>query len=48
MTGVLRPEDIRLAYVTEWFPPEPSRAWFWVAEALRDVGFDIGIVTGSP
>ena len=48
MTGVLRPEDIRLAYVTEWFPPEPSRAWFWVAEALRDVGFEIGIVTGSP
>lgn len=39
---------VRQAYVTEWFSPEPDGAPIWVAEALRDQGFDLGVVTGVP
>ena len=34
--------------VTQWFPPEPDGAPLWIAEALRDQGIDVGVVTGVP
>jgi glycosyltransferase involved in cell wall biosynthesis len=39
---------MRLAYLSEWFPPEPEGAPNWIARALRDRGFDVGVVTGVP
>ncbi len=39
---------LRLAFVTEWFPPEPDGVPLWVAEALREQGLNVGVVTGVP
>ena len=39
----------RLAFVTQWFPPEnEGLVPLWIAESMRDRGFDVGIVTGVP
>lgn len=40
--------NMRLGYITEWFPPEPEGAPLWIAQAMRDRGFDVGVVTGIP
>lgn len=39
---------VRVAYVTQWFYPEPDGAPLWIAEALRDRGLEVGVVTGVP
>lgn len=39
---------MRTALITQWFPPEPDGAPLWIAEALRDQGLDIGVITGVP
>ncbi len=39
---------MRVAFVTQWFPPEVEGVPLWIAEALRDRGFDVGVVTGVP
>lgn len=38
----------RLAYVTQWFAPEPTAVPVWIAEALEREGWDITVVTGIP
>ena len=40
--------DTRVTFVTQWFPPEPDAAPIWIAEALRDLGLGLGVVTGIP
>lgn len=40
--------DLRLAYVTQWFPPEPVAAPIWIAQALRRQGWDVRVLTGLP
>lgn len=39
---------MRAAFVTQWFPPEVEGAPLWIAEALRDRGLEVGVVTGVP
>lgn len=39
---------MRVAYVTQWFPPEPAPLALWIAKALRDAGCDVHVVTGVP
>lgn len=38
----------RLAYVTQWFAPEPTAVPIWVAEALEREGWDVTVLTGIP
>lgn len=38
----------RLTFLTQWFEPEPTTAPVWIAEAMRDEGWDIGVLTGVP
>jgi len=45
MTQLRRP---RLAYVTQWFAPEPTAVPVWIAEALQRQGWDVSVVTGIP
>lgn len=39
---------MRVAFITEWFPPEPAAAPLWIAQALRDNGAQVAVVTGAP
>jgi glycosyltransferase involved in cell wall biosynthesis len=39
---------LRVAYVSQWFPPEPAHAPIWIAEALRRQGLSINVLTGVP
>jgi len=39
---------LRVAYVTQWFPPEPVHAPVWIAEALRRQGLNVSVLTGVP
>ena len=38
----------RVAFVTQWFPPEPTHTPLWIAQALRRQGLDIDVLTGIP
>ena len=38
----------RLAYVSQWFAPEPDGPATWIASAMRDEGFNVGVITGVP
>lgn len=38
----------RLAFVTQWFPPEPTPLPAWIAAAMRARGADVHVVTGVP
>lgn len=42
------PRPIRVAYLTQWFSPEPDGPPLWVAQALRDLDFEVHVVTGIP
>ena len=39
---------VRLLFVTQWFPPEPTRVPETIAASLSDKGFDVSVVTGTP
>jgi glycosyltransferase involved in cell wall biosynthesis len=39
---------LRVAYVTQWFPPEPIQTPLWIAEALRRQGLSLSVLTGVP
>lgn len=39
---------MRIAYVTQWFPPEPAHIAFQIAEGLHDRGHDVSVITGYP
>lgn len=38
----------RLALLTQYFPPEVYPQTLWLAEAMRDQGFDTHVLTGTP
>ena len=40
--------SLRVAFVTQWFPPEPVQAPMWIADALRRQGLDVAVLTGVP
>lgn len=40
--------DLRLGYVTQWFPPEPVAAPVWIAQAMRRQGWEVSVLTGLP
>lgn len=42
------PTGHRVAYVTQWFPPEPMPTPLCIAQALRRQGLDISVLTGIP
>lgn len=39
---------VRLLFVTQWFPPEPTRVPATIASSLSDRGVDVSILTGTP
>lgn len=39
---------LKVAYVTQWFAPEPGNVPLWIARALRKQGLDVGVVTAVP
>lgn len=39
---------LRLAFVTQWFTPEGPGPPNWIPEALDQLGFQVGVVTGTP
>jgi colanic acid biosynthesis glycosyl transferase WcaI len=39
---------LRVAYVTQWFAPEPVEIPMWVADSLRRRGLDMRVLTGIP
>lgn len=39
---------LRLAYITQWFAPEPLGPSTWIAQALQERGFDVHVVTAVP
>jgi colanic acid biosynthesis glycosyl transferase WcaI len=45
-TGGRRP--VRVAYVTQWFAPEPSNIPLWIATSLRRQGLEVDVITGVP
>lgn len=45
---VMTPEALRVAFVTQWFPPEPVDQPLWIAESLRRHGQRLAILTGMP
>ncbi|MFN8168734.1 MAG: glycosyltransferase family 4 protein [Candidatus Nanopelagicales bacterium] len=49
---VPRPErsgqPLRVAFVTQWFPPEPVGLPLWIARSLAARGADVHVVTGQP
>jgi glycosyltransferase involved in cell wall biosynthesis len=48
--GTLSAHDTHLnvAFVTQWFPPEPVVTPAWIAEALRRQGLCLSVLTGIP
>lgn len=38
----------RVAYITQWFPPEPVEIALWIPQALRRQGLSVGVLTGIP
>lgn len=40
--------SLRVAYVTQWFPPEPAQVPMWIAQSLRRQGLDLQVITGIP
>lgn len=38
----------RVAYLTQWFPPELEGIPLSIAETLKAEGFDVGVITGVP
>ena len=38
----------RVAYVTQWFPPEQVQVPTWIAQALRRQGVQVDVLTGIP
>lgn len=42
------PQDVRCSYITQWFPPEPTRVASEIPRALADSGLQIRVLTGVP
>lgn len=41
-------DPIKVALISQWYPPEPVRIPVAIADALRDEGFDVEVMTGVP
>jgi glycosyltransferase involved in cell wall biosynthesis len=41
-------EGLRVAYITQWFPPGPVGMPLWIAESLKRQGFHVRVLTGIP
>jgi len=39
---------LRVAYVTQWFSPEPSGPAFWIAQALQSLRLEVRVITAVP
>jgi colanic acid biosynthesis glycosyl transferase WcaI len=39
---------VKVAYVTQWFSPEPSNIPVWIATSLRRRGLEVDVLTGVP
>ena len=48
MLGPTHGGPLRVAYVTQWFTPEPAGPAAWIAGALDDEGFALHTVTAIP
>lgn len=48
MTSTAAHRRDRIAYVTQWFPPEPAGASLWIAQAIQSSGRDVHVVTSTP
>jgi colanic acid biosynthesis glycosyl transferase WcaI len=46
--GGTRAVSGRLAFVTQWFPPEPAVQPLWIAKALERTGWKVSVLTGVP
>ena len=40
--------SLRIAFITQWYPPEPITVPKWIVTALHDVGTTIEVVTAQP
>lgn len=40
--------SVRVAYLTQWFPPEPVNVPLWIAESLQRQGLQMSVLTGVP
>lgn len=38
----------KIALITQWFPPEPVRQPLWIAQAIRDSGKTVHVVSAAP
>lgn len=38
----------RVAYVTQWFLPEPTGPAVWIAQSLQNLGMTVRVITGVP
>jgi colanic acid biosynthesis glycosyl transferase WcaI len=41
-------DSLRVAYVTQWFAPEPSGPPLWIAQALQSHGIEVRVITAVP
>jgi colanic acid biosynthesis glycosyl transferase WcaI len=54
VSGARRPRtcacshSVRVAYLTQWFPPEPVHVPLWIAESLQRQGLQVRVLTGVP
>lgn len=39
---------LRVTFVTQWYPPEPTPQPRWIAEALESAGLEVQVLTGIP
>ena len=40
--------SLKVAYVTQWFSPEPAGPANWIAQTLHGIGFEVNVITAVP
>jgi glycosyltransferase involved in cell wall biosynthesis len=40
--------SLKVAYITQWFSPEPVGPAVWIAQALEQNGFEVSVITAVP
>jgi colanic acid biosynthesis glycosyl transferase WcaI len=48
MSSEAEPSGIRVAFVCQWFAPEPVKQPGWIVDALVEAGADVKVLTGIP
>lgn len=46
--GSISDRNLRIAFITQWFPPEPTPIPFFIARSLQRRGHDVEALTGVP